>query len=109
MNTTTTKHQAILKYTKKGYRTWLENKTFLENAGFNSGKRYDIKYTFRKGIILTLNATGKRKVTTASRKGQARPIIDLQSNKVSSCFNVGCTLVEWNHTEKNTIIINEVK
>jgi len=33
-NTTTKKHQAILKYTKKGYRTWLENKTFLRECWF---------------------------------------------------------------------------
>ena len=83
MTTTTTAKQ-----TARAMRVWLENKAKLEGAGFYAGACYTA--TYGAGVIvLTVDATGKGKVSSCKRGGSVRPIIDLHNASVASVFTAG--------------------
>jgi len=47
-------------------RAWLQGQSAMLKAGFIAHARYDIKYT-EKGVILTLDPHGSRKVSATGR------------------------------------------
>ena len=86
--TTTT---TTAKQTARSMRVWLENKAKLEQAGFSAGACYTA--TYGDGVVvLTVDATGKGKVSSCRRGDSARPIIDLHNASVASVFTAGQAL-----------------
>jgi hypothetical protein len=77
-----------VKQTNRGLRIWIEGQQ-LPLHGFTCGAAYSIEYN-ADSIVLTLDATGKRKVTNS------RPIIDLTGDAIATVFNAAdCLLVEY--------------
>ena len=60
-------------------RAWLLNHSAMLKAGFVANARYDIKYT-DKGVILTLNPHGSRKVSATGRGAT----LDLVNKKMNA-------------------------
>jgi len=79
--------------TSKGLRVFLEG-SYLTEAGFNHKVGYDISlYPVNGKVIIDLNSSGKRKVAGSIK----RPVIDLQSKKLSTVFTEGKVEVIFNH------------
>ena len=79
------------KQTARSMRVWLENKAKLEQAGFVAGACYTA--TYGNGVVvLTVDATGKGKVSSCKRGDSVRPIIDLHSANVAGVFAAGQSL-----------------
>ena len=94
-----------VKKTSRSFRIWLEGDRLIQ-AGFKPNTRYSIEYgKLSKTIILELDETGRRKVTNSMRKGIARPIIDLESQKIGEFYQEGIEL-EIKYT-KNRIVIQK--
>jgi len=83
--------QTAVKKTSRGGRIWLENKQALEFSGFMPGSRFDIASN-RAGIVLISNPDGKSKVSSCSRNGVSRPIIDMHSKGILAIFPAGTEL-----------------
>jgi len=87
--TTTT---TTAKQTARAVRVWLENKAKLEQAGFVAGASYTA--TYGNGVVvLTVDATGKGKVSSCRRGDSVRPIIDLHNGRVATSFTGGAALL----------------
>ena len=100
-----TEAKTKVKRTSRSFRIWLEGDRLIQ-AGFKPNTRYSIEYGKRsKTIILELDETGKRKVSNSMRKGIARPIIDLESQKIGEFYQEGIEL-EIKYT-KNRIVIQK--
>ena len=76
------------KQTARGIRLWTENATLLNNSGFYAGATYSTALTQGK-VILKLDGQGRSKVSQCQRKGVVRPIIDLHSRALETCFTAG--------------------
>ena len=100
-----TEAKTKVKRTSRSFRIWLEGERLIQ-AGFEPNTHYSIEYGSRsKTIILEVSETGKRKVTNSMRKGIARPIIDLESQKIGEFYHEGIEL-EIKYT-KNRIVIQK--
>jgi len=111
-------HKSTLKHSKKGRRIWIENPNFLNDSGFSVGKRYNIEIGTKDYdhlvdcdsqtvFYLKLDTNGKRKVSNASRRGNPRPIIDIQNTKVGQVFDNSVNFVNAKYVGNGTIIIEE--
>ena len=68
---------------RKNRRVWLDNETYLADAGFNAQSLYNATYyPISKSIKLKLDKDGQRKVSKKSKGGRLVPVIDLNSTKV---------------------------
>lgn len=77
------------KQTARAVRIWIEGAK-LNSCGFTPGQGYDITLAYdSKRIDLTLCANGERTVTSSSRSGKMRPIIDLHSQQIAELFPAG--------------------
>jgi DNA (cytosine-5)-methyltransferase 1 len=66
-------------------RVWIEGKDLVA-AGFTSGNRFDIEFSYNL-ITLTLNPEGMRKVSGKTKPdGTPHPIIDLIGEKVAEAI-----------------------
>ena len=62
---------------------WLENSTYLTEAGFKADSLYTATYyPVSKSIKLKLGAEGNRKVSKKKKGDRITPVIDLNSTKV---------------------------
>ena len=77
------------KATARAVRIWIEGAK-LTAAGFTPDTAYVINSRQRAdALVLMVDANGDRRVTKATRKGKARPIIDLHSKDVAAMFPAG--------------------
>lgn len=77
------------KATARAVRIWIEGAK-LTAAGFTPDTAYVINSRLRAdALVLMVDANGDRRVTKATRKGKARPIIDLHSKDVAAMFPAG--------------------
>jgi hypothetical protein len=95
------------KATARAVRIWIEGAK-LTAAGFNPDTTYKLwerNITSQRRIILIVSNNGERRVTKATRNGNARPIIDLHSKEVAEIFPAGTKVrVEYH---PNKIIFTE--
>lgn len=84
VTTDTTYGRTKVKQTSRSYRIWIEGDK-LAKHGFDSGMSYTVTYN-TDSIVLTLDNTGKRKVT------MSRPIIDLHCADIGTVFQAGQSL-----------------
>ena len=69
---------------RKNRRVWLDNETYLTEAGFNAQSLYNATYyPVSKSIKLKLDKEGQRKVSKKKKGDRLAPVIDLNSTKVS--------------------------
>ena len=77
------------KATARAVRLWIEGAK-LNAAGFTPDTAYVINSRLRAdALVLIVDDNGDRRVTKATRKGKARPIIDLHSKDVAAVFPAG--------------------
>ena len=95
--------------TSRGSRIWLEGSK-LSESGFTPKTRYNIEFVQLGVIHLTVNPEGKRKVTNSTRKGQARPIIDIEKKSFSNFASVGAEiLIQYGRNEIHLLSAIEPK
>ena len=91
------------KATARAVRLWIEGAK-LTAAGFTPDTAYNVMVRDTT-ITLLVSDMGERRVTKATRKGKARPIIDLHSKDVAAVFPAGTKVrVEYH---PNKIIFTE--
>jgi hypothetical protein len=81
------------KQTSRAIRVWLENKQALESSGFHAGAQYTVTFMPGYAVLTIGNAPTNGTVSSCSRNGVVRPIIDLHSKAVAGAFNAGEPLV----------------
>lgn len=80
-------------------RLWIEG-SFLRDAGFAHGDRYDVTVLPGRGLSIVHNPNGKRKI--AGKPG--REIIDITGKVLNQAgFNVGSRATLFAITEERTI------
>ena len=80
------------KDTKRARRVWIEG-TKLAAAGFPAGTRYDIAIAqHAKRIIIAASPAGSKTVSSCTRGGKSRPIIDLHSKAIEALYEADTRL-----------------
>lgn len=74
------------KETKRAVRVWSEGENNVR-AGFTAGTRYTMEISKpQKRITLTVDPDGERRVSSCTRAGKSRPIIDLHSKAIADLY-----------------------
>ena len=77
--------------TSRGLRIWMEGNKLAEK-NWVGGTKYRVEY-YADEIALVRDESGKRAVTSGSRAGKPRPIIELRSKKNDDVFFAGDELL----------------